>query len=102
MVSVEVNRSDVFADNHVKKVGRSVIQDDVTGRILRLANKDAVVSHNIDNVEKVVNLQKSMWESMSSTKMQDRIANAPRNPHDRAFEASQISSMWKNYTGDKL
>nr|GEW11990.1 AT-rich interactive domain-containing protein 1-like [Tanacetum cinerariifolium] len=104
MVNDEVNISDVFADNHVKEVGRSVIQDDVTGHNFRLAAKDAVVSHNLYNVQKVVNLQKSIWEeeSMSFTEMLDWVANAPPNPHDRAFEASQRSSMWKNYTGDKL
>ncbi|GJW81821.1 hypothetical protein Tco_0145796, partial [Tanacetum coccineum] len=52
MVNDEVNRSDVFPDNHVKKVGRLVIQDDDTGDNFRLTAKDAIVSHNIDNVEK--------------------------------------------------
>ncbi|GJS24877.1 hypothetical protein Tco_0453509 [Tanacetum coccineum] len=91
MVNDEVNRSDVFPDNHVKKVGRSVIQDDDTSDNFRLTAKDDVVSHNIYNVEKVVNLQKSKWEeeSMSFMEMLDWVANAARNPHDRAFEASQ-------------
>nr|GEW11991.1 AT-rich interactive domain-containing protein 2-like [Tanacetum cinerariifolium] len=102
-VPLKVNRYDVFPDNHVKKVGRSVIQDD-TGDNFGLTAKDAVVSHNIDNVEKVVNFQKSKWEeeSMSFTEILDWVANAARNPHNRAFEASQRNSKWKNYTGDKL
>nr|GFA34255.1 AT-rich interactive domain-containing protein 2-like [Tanacetum cinerariifolium] len=88
----------------LKKVGRSVIQDDDTGDNFGLTAKDAVVSHNIDNVEKVVNFQKSKWEeeSMSFTEILDWVANAACNPHNRAFEASQRSSKWKNYTGDKL
>ncbi|GJS24876.1 hypothetical protein Tco_0453508 [Tanacetum coccineum] len=73
MVNDEVNRSDVFPNNHVKKVGRLVIQDDDTGDNFRLTAKDAIVSHNIDNVEKVVKLQKSKWEeeSMSFMEMLD-------------------------------
>ncbi|GKB86416.1 AT-rich interactive domain-containing protein 2-like protein [Tanacetum coccineum] len=104
MVNDEVNRSDVLPDNDVKKVGRSVIHDDDNGDNFRLTVKDAVVSHNIDNVEKVVNSQKRKWEeeSMSFTEMLDWVANAARDPHDRAFEASQRSNKWKNYTGDKL
>ena len=39
---------------------------------------------------------------MSFTEMLDWVANAARDPHARAFEASQRSSKWKNYTGDKL
>ena len=64
---------------------------------------DNVVSHNVDNVEKVVSLQKRKWEeeSMSFTEMLDWVANAARDPHAHAFEASQRSSKWKNYTGDK-
>ncbi|GJZ48359.1 hypothetical protein Tco_0602191 [Tanacetum coccineum] len=67
MVNNEVNRSDVFPDNDVKKVGCSVIHDDDNGDNFRLTVKDAVVSHNIDNVEKVVNLQKRKWEEGART-----------------------------------
>ena len=34
-------------------------------------------------------------------KMLDWVANAAHDPHDRAFEASQRSAKWKNYTDDK-
>nr|GEU93857.1 hypothetical protein [Tanacetum cinerariifolium] len=90
MVNDKVNRSGIFPDNHVKKVGRSVIQVDDTGDNFGLTAMDSVVSHNINNVEKVVNFQKSKWEeeSMSVTELLDSVANVACNPHDCAFEAS--------------
>lgn len=108
MVNDEVKRSDVSPDNVVKKLGRSVIHDDDNDDNVKFTVKEAVVdnavSHNVDNVEKVVSLQKRKWEeeSLSFTEMLDWVANAARDPHDRAFDASQRSSKWKNYTGDKL
>ncbi|GKB92086.1 hypothetical protein Tco_0964358 [Tanacetum coccineum] len=57
--------------------------------------------------EVVSSLSKQFWvagddESCGNSDMVIPPANAARNPHDRAFEASQRSSKWKNYTGDKL
>ncbi|GJY98407.1 hypothetical protein Tco_0515317 [Tanacetum coccineum] len=70
-----LNAGRIYLDEDLSpKVGRLVIQDDDTGDNFRLTAKDAIVSHNIDNVEKVVKLQKT----------------------------SQRSSKWKNYTRDKL
>nr|XP_043637980.1 AT-rich interactive domain-containing protein 2-like [Erigeron canadensis] len=105
MVNDEVTKSELAPDNVIKKVGLSVIHDDdnvvkkVDTNMLICMDDDGddIVSFNVNNQKR-----KREEESLSLLEMLDWLGHAAKDPNDRAFEISQRSYKWKNYTNDKL
>lgn len=124
-------RCELSSENVVKKVGVSMIDDNVdddvddeeftsedekqiessinivVNEITRFHSDNNVTSianrDDVSNVEKGFSLKrKRKEESFLLSEMIDWVANAARDPHDMIYKTSHRSLKWKKYTSDKL
>ncbi|KVH90020.1 hypothetical protein Ccrd_007888 [Cynara cardunculus var. scolymus] len=91
----------------IKKVVNEVLRFHSDNDVTLTAKDDDgvnVVSHDVNIVENVVSSQKRKREEehLSLSEMLDWVANAARDPHGTAIEASKGSSKGKNDRSDKL
>ncbi|XP_024987204.1 AT-rich interactive domain-containing protein 2-like [Cynara cardunculus var. scolymus] len=117
VINDDNRRSELSPEKVVKKVGLSVIDDNDDDEEFSVEDEKQVglsikkdddgvnvVSHDVNIVENVVSSQKRKREEehLSLSEMLDWVANAARDPHGTAIEASKGSSKGKNDRSDKL